>query len=844
MEKQESCDSCAHLILVKYREFFEKGNLVMTKKKWSRAFALLLALTLCLSLATACGKQKTPDASTQASTAAPVPVKDTPLVVGYSPFSEKFSPFFADTAYDQDVVNITSVQLLTTDRAGAIVYKAVEGETHDYNGTPYLYKGIADIEVNYDKTADKTTYLWTLRDNVKFSDGETLDADDVIFSYYVYADPTYAGSTTVYSVPIVGLQNYRTQTSDEVYAKFDKMYDEIYKAGESHQWSSADAWTQEQQTSFWTIMKQEWIKDVQAIVDYCVANYSADAETAIGVKAADLDSDGEKVALGMAMWGYGKYADGVLTAPSGKTFDLKGGTFPTIEDYYAETYAAYNGDPAAYWGTEAADETSVTDEARGTFISTEGPKDPALGGAGIPNIAGIKKLSQKEVEITVNGFDATAIYTLGITVAPLHYYGEESKYDYANNKFGFDFGDLKHVASLTTKPLGAGPYRFVKYENKVVYFEANENYWNGEPKTHLLQFKETLDPDKISGVKTGTIDITDPSFSTAAIDQIKSYNSNGELSGSVIETNTVDNRGYGYIGMNAETVKVGDDKTTDASRALRTGFATMFAVYRDLSVDSYYGDRASVINYPISNTSWAAPQKSDSDYKIAFSTKLDGAPIYTSEMTPEQKYEAALKAAIEYFKAAGYTFDEASGKFTAAPAGAKLQYEIIIPGDGQGDHPSFMLATKVKEALQTIGMDLIINDPSNSNVLWDKIDAGEQEMWCAAWQASIDPDMYQTYYSTNVVGLPGSTESNHYHLQDKQLDELIMAARKSDDQAYRKATYKACLDIIIDWAVEIPIYQRQNCIIFSAERVKLDTVTPDITTFWGWMNDVELLEMQ
>ncbi|ODU55087.1 MAG: ABC transporter substrate-binding protein, partial [Clostridium sp. SCN 57-10] len=692
--------------------------------------------------------------------------------------------------------------------------------------------------------ADKTTYLWTLRDDVKFSDGQILDADDVIFSYYVYADPTYTGSTSLYSVPIVGMQNYRTQTSDEVYAKFDKMFDEIYKAGESHTWSASDGWSQDQQTSFWAIMKQEWVKDVQAIVDYCVANYSADAETAIGIKAEDLDTDGEKVALGMAMWGYGKYADGVLTAPSGKTFDLKGGTFPTIEDYYAETYAAYNGDPIAYFDTEAADDTSVVDEARGTFISTEGPKDPSLGGAGIPNIAGIKKISQTQVEVTVKGFDATAIYSLGITVAPLHYYGEESKYDYANNKFGFDFKDLKHVSSLTTQPLGAGPYKFVKYENKIVYFEANEFYYRGVPKTRLLQFKETLDPDKISGVKTGTIDITDPSFSTAAIDQVKSYNSNGELSGNVIETNTVDNRGYGYVGMNAAKIKVGEDPTSDASRALRTGMATLIAAYRDLTVDSYYGDRATVINYPISNTSWAAPQKSDSDYKVAFSTKLDGTPIYTSDMTPEQKYDAALKAAIEYFKAAGYTFDEASGKFTAAPAGAKLQYELIVPGDGQGDHPSFMLATKVKESLQKIGMDLIINDPTASTVLWDKIDAAEQEMWCAAWQATIDPDMYQTYYSTNIVGLPGSTESNHYHIQDKQLDELIMAARKSDDQAYRKATYKACLDIIIDWAVEIPIYQRQNCVIFSAERIKLDTITPDITTFWGWMNDVELIEMQ
>ena len=56
--------------------------------------------------------------------------------------------------------------------------------------------------------------------------------------------------------------------------------------------------------------------------------------------------------------------------------------------------------------------------------------------------------------------------------------------------------------------------------------------------------------------------------------------------------------------------------------------------------------------------------------------------------------------------------------------------------------------------------------------------------------------------------------------------------------------YKACLDIIIDWAVEIPVYQRQNAIIFSTERINLDSVTPDITTFYGWMKEVEKIELK
>ena len=838
---------------------YEEEDCHMRKTRPIKLLSVLLMLAMAVTLFAACTEKETTTTAgttttkatttTQATTTTEATTtrfrQTTPLVVGYSPFSEKFSPFFADTAYDNDVVSMTAAELLTTDRTGAIVYNAIEGEKLDYNGTEYEYKGIANVKVDYNESTDKTTYTWTIRDDVMFSDGELMTADDVIFTYYVYSDPSYTGSTTLYSVPILGMKDYRTQTTSEVYEKYDAMFDAIYEAGEDHVWAEGDAWTKEQQESFWAMIKQAWIDDVQAIVNYVLANYMGYAEQYTGFKPEDIDKEeGLKVMMGMVLWGFAEVGeDKVLTGASGATWNLAEKQYPTIEDYYNEAYAKYEGDPEAYWGVEAADDTSVVDVARSAFIGEWGPKDEAMGGKGVPNIAGIKKLSDTSVEVTVEGFDATAIYSLGVSVSPLHYYGSESKYDYANNKFGFDFGDLSTVRAKTTQPMGAGPYKFIKYENKVVYFEANENFYKGEPIITNIQFKETGDADKVSGVGTGTIDITDPSFSTAAIDEIKTYNSNKETSGDKIVTSTVDNLGYGYIGINAKTVNVGGVADSDASKNLRKGLATILSVYRDLTVDSYYGERASVINYPISNTSWAAPRPSDPDYKVAFSTGVDGKAIYTSDMNADAKYEAAKKAAIEYFKAAGYTFDEAGGKLTAAPDGASLEYEVIIPGDGQGDHPSFMLLTEAKEAFAAIGINLIINDPADSNELWNALDAESQELWCAAWGSTIDPDMYQVYHSNNIVGLPGSSESNHYHIQDAELDELIMAARQSDDQAYRKQTYKACLDIIIDWAVEIPVYQRQNAIIFSAARINMDTVTPDITTFWGWMKDIELLQM-
>jgi peptide/nickel transport system substrate-binding protein len=464
-----------------------------------------------------------------------------------------------------------------------------------------------------------------------------------------------------------------------------------------------------------------------------------------------------------------------------------------------------------------------------------------MGGEGVPNISGIVKVDDYTVEVTVNGYSAPAVYSiLGIQVTPLHYYGDVDKYDYENNMFGFDFGDLSKQESLTATPMGAGAYKFVEYDNRVVYFEANENYFRGCPKIAEVQFKETASAEVPSAVETGTADAGEMTYSAERYAEVKSYNSNGEMTGDVITSSMVDNLGYGYIGINADTVSVAGDPASEASKSLRKGLATIMAVHRDVAIDSYYGEGASVINYPISNTSWAAPQPTDEGYQLAFSVDVNGDPIYTSDMAMEDKYAAAEAAALGFFEAAGYTVED--GVLTEAPEGARLSYEVIVPGDGSGDHPAFAILTSAKESLAKLGMELVINDPTDSNVLWDALDAGTQDLWTAAWGSTIDPDMYQVYHSSGVPGAGGS-DSNHYHIQDPELDQLIVDARLSDDQNYRKAIYKQALDVIMDWAVEIPTYQRLNVIIFSTERINIDTITPDITTFWGWMNDIELLEM-
>ena len=789
-----------------------------------KLFAMLLVLAMVLSIGGAAFADE-----------------NTPLVVAYSPFSAKFSPFYADTAYDRDAVDITQLTILTTDRAGGIIYNAIEGETVPYNGTDYLYTGPADIKVEYDEASDTTKYTAKIRDDLVFSDGVPVTADDIIFTYYTYLDPSYVGSTTLSSYKIVGLNEYQTQTTSEVYEKYAALAEEIFAAGEAHEWSEADGWTKEQQDGLWALVKEGWLNDVQGIVDYVYNNYISYSEDYAGMTAEEIaESNSKKVAFGMVMWGFGSIEEGVLTTSDGKTFDLATDEV-TVEDYYNATYAAYEGDVDAYAGTESANGTDVGGNARLAFVMEWGPKDEAMGDEGVPNIAGIKKVDDYTVEVTTEGYEAPAVYSiLGINITPMHYYGDASKYDYENNKFGFDFGDLSTQKSLIEHPMGAGPYKFISYENKVITFEANELYFKGAPKIHEIQFKETASAEVATALSTGEVDAGEMTGSKARFAEVGDINGNGEITGDVITTSKVDNLGYGYIGMNADTVNIGGNASSDASKALRKGLATVLAVYRDVAYDSYYGEAASVIQYPISNTSWAAPQSTDEGFKLAFSVDADGNDIYTADMTADEKYAAATAAALTWFEAAGYTVED--GKITAAPDGGKTEFEVIIPGDGTGDHPSYTVLTMARDALEQVGITLTINDPADSNVLWDALDAGSQELWCAAWGATIDPDMYQVYHSSGVVG-EGGSDSNHYHIRDAELDQLIVDARRSDNQAYRKSVYKQCLDIIIDWAVEIPAYQRQNCIVFSTERINISTITPDITTFWGWMHDLELLEM-
>ena len=747
-------------------------------KNTKQVLALAMAVAMAAGLLAGCGSSASSSAESVASSEATSEAaatdtgsSDGTLVLADTGFEGKFSPFFAASSADQHVIDLTNIALLGADRKGEMILKGIEGETREYNGTDYTYYGPADCEVTEN------------------ADGTPITIDDVIFNLYVYMDPTYDGSATLYSMPIAGLDDYRNSMTT-----LSKL---IAEAGEDN--TDNSLFTAEQQKAFWDAVNEGGTAFAQEIVDNCVAAGYADEGN---------------VAAAASAWGF----DGLAADATAKDF------FLAIAEKYDWNFASMEAETA---GSALSDLIPADVYA----YSTTG----VATGADVDTVSGIVKTGDYSMTITTTELSNSMIYQLQLPIASLDYYGDRSLYDYDNHSYGFKKGDLSKVRSVTSAPMGAGVYTFNKYSDGVIYLDANPNYYEGEALIKHVNMKETQEADKITGVQAGTIDISDPSYSLEAANQIATINGgNSDLDGSVITTRLKDFRGYGYIALSAENVKVGNDPASEESKDLRKAIMTVIAAYRDEGINSYYGDTATIINYPMSNTSWAAPSVTDDGYKIAYSTDVDGNEIYTSDMSGDTKYAAALQAALGYFEAAGYTVE--NGQVTAAPAGAKMEYTVNIGASGNGDHPSFQVLTNAAAALKTIGFTLTVNDLANASDLYSSYQSGVAEGWVAAWQSTNDPDMYQLYDSN------GST--NYYKINDSDLDELIEAARQTTDQDARKAMYKEAMEIILDWGVELPVYQRSEATIFSSERVDTTTIPNDMTPYWTYQSEINKIALK
>ncbi|MCT4686404.1 ABC transporter substrate-binding protein [Vallitalea sp.] len=621
------------------------------------------------------------------------------LVLGSTDFNAVFSPFFATTGYDVEITDRTQESLITNNRLGEPASNLAVYETP---------KEIKDDDGNI-----MTVYRFKLQDNLKFSDGEPITADDIIFTYKVLCDPKYDGASTIYTTPILGINEYRYD---------DPNYAEII---EGLKVSSQD------------VIKEE--------VEACMIS----AYESYGAEAID---------------GYTGFNN-----PDGlEGEELKKASIAKFIE--VETDCCYG-----TYEVEAID--NKFKELEKKYIE----ENLSSGTIKVPDIEGIKKVDDLTVEVTIKGVDPKAIWNLGaIEVAPEHYYGE-----------GFKKGDLTKVKEKNNMPIGAGAYKFEKFENNVVTFRANENYYKGEPKIKNLKYQVVSSSNKLETVTLGEVDISDPTASPEMVQNVKDAGLHYEL---------IENLGYGYIGINADRIK---DKN------VRKGL--MHIMNREPAINTYYGELASVIERPMSRVSWAYPENAKS------------------------YYEFNSAKALECFEKAGYKQVDKNGTKVLEKNGKQLKIEIGIGGDGIMNHPSAPILTQMKDEMEKLGGVLDISDV-DVTILFDRLDAKDWDMWVAAWQATIDPDMYQTYHSNGP--------SNHYCIKNEELDQIILDARSTNDIEKRKGYYSKALDIIMDEAVEMPVYQRKNMFIFNPEVIDVETLPKDMTPFYGYFKEIQTLELK
>jgi len=775
------------------------------------------------------------------------------LLLQTSTMDGVYNPFFYSSAYDGYVSNMINVNLLQLNATGAVV----AGDEYPTVAQSYsiYYTDNLDTYAPKDtfEAGDYVVYEMVLKNGAEFSNGNAITAEDVLFNYYTLLDPAYDGSSTLYTLPILGLTAYKTQVPDDKIATYEAK--QIAVLGDIEAQIAADgtatptfdaavagdAYNEAEFNIYWNLFNSKGAAYTQSIIDYVMANYPTYFEENIiaGVPASTYDTVGEKVAAGMAMWGYGTVtaADGqldTLTTAFGDTY--------AVADLTADIYwgcilqavgASYEGNLALTLETETAGGVDPISYANTNFINQAAD---AAGDTGVANITGLVEGTttvageeHETVKIILTQQNPKAILSLGVPVAPEFYY--TAGYTYPEDavvNYGVELNSkafMDHLKTFNGAPVGAGVYKMISGEDFVqggdVYFERNtkfetmggENVYNATIK--YVTYKVIDTGGEYAALKAGDVDFVDASADSDTMADLTTQEA-------TLTSVLVDNLGYGYICINPTQIQNINERI-----ALTTVF-NLDAVY-----DYYPNGLADVIYRSMSQVNWAYPEGAEAIYP----------------------YDETLAAAVTYFKAAGYTYDEDTKKFTDAPT-----YRFTLPSAADS-HPAGGIFIQAQALLESIGVTSEIK--VDANVIAN-IKDGSVAIYALAWQATPDPDMYQVYdYNSaaesviangikyaqtslnddsfgtiEVTKMDGTVETMNQAEAIEYLDELIVEGTEYMLAEERKPIYEKALEVLAQLNIELPTYQRKNLSVYNHTVIDSTTLSSTVTPYWGSMAEM------
>lgn len=831
-----------------------------------------------------------------------------PLVFSSQDFDGVFNPFYSTSAMDANAVGMTQIGMIGNDKDGNPVWGDDEAVvTKDFEERP----------IGDPNAVEETEYYFVLKNNVKFSKGSPLTIKDVLFNMYVYLDPAYTGSSTMYSTEIKGLQEYRTQESSEKEQDaFEKQFTDAAEARianltmalqdikKTH--SSEITMTSEKMKEYlkkyeqdngdaYKHIHEDYMKAEELFAEELKSDFNSNKDTYADIVFKHENGKIEKNLLTTDVEAF-LYAEGFISwnKKEGKlesnvvndVTDLKNWSeSKAIETVKNEMVPKQMDEIINYWATATELAVHIAGKEREDHFKNNARPYKNIEGIEFANrtspvtVNGVQyevpsynddgsvKSGNEVLKVTIEKVDPKAIWNFSFGVAPMYYYSNAeqiAKFDYVEN-FGVEYGSttfmtetIKHKDKIGV-PVGAGPYMACDEHDKtegigsgdflsknVMYFVSNPNYLMGEPLIKHVRYQVVSTNQLLNSLQTGEIDFGEPNAKVENINVIKGLKNKG------LDYSSVQTAGYGYVGINASKVP-----------SIHVRRAIMHSIDPQLSVD-YYKGTADRIYRSMSLSSWAYPETALAYYPYIGGEipELDAKKIYpeyvnyVNSIGLKKGDTMSEKQQVDYIKylvedLGGYRLNSNDLYFKG---NSILKYTFVIAGQ-EDDHPAFTALYKAGQFLsKTVGGFQIITK-TKSDALSD-LATGGLAVWAAAWGSTIDPDMYQVYHmdskATSVLnwGYPAiiNNAGGKYDEESAILAELsnyIEQARETTDKASRKLKYELALDKVMELAVELPMYQRDDLFAYNSFKIDVSTFTPESerTSFKGLTADIYKLSL-
>ena len=161
----------------------------------------------------------------------------------------------------------------------------------------------------------------------------------------------------------------------------------------------------------------------------------------------------------------------------------------------------------------------------------------------------------------------------------------------------------------------------------------------------------------------------------------------------------------------------------------------------------------------------------------------------------------------------------------------ELEITFTIAGSNLQDHPTYKTFRDAAALLNSLGWSITVTADTQALT---KINTGSLEVWAAAWGSTIDPDMYQVYHKNSTATSTTAWGYNTIKNDPEQaailnrLSEYIDLARETNDQDVRADYYETALGLVLDLAIELPVYQRSTLYAYNANVINPDSL-PAVT---------------